>query len=108
MIHFEDKTINFHQLFSLNKSCKFCPECDLIIGQKAEIDDSLKQIVASPPFNLQINPNDYFVFGTLEKKDWLKIQKEKNTQKSTLDLVHPFIDTLDFEIQPAGWYPAGS
>jgi len=104
MIHYEDKAINFHQLFSLNKSCKFCPYCDLIIGQKSDLDELLKNILSSPPFELKLNPKDYLVFGTMERKDWVKTQKEPTSQKDAIELVHPFKDILDFEIQPAGWY----
>ena len=88
----------------MNKSCKFCPYCDLIIGQKADLDELLKQILLSPPFELKLNPSDYPVFGTLERKGWAKTRKELTSQKDVIELVHPFKDILNFEIQPAGWY----
>ena len=53
MIHYEEKTVNFNQLISLNKSCKFCPYCELIIGQKSEIETYLNQII--PNFGFRFN-----------------------------------------------------
>lgn len=105
MVHYEEKIVNFHQLISLNKSCKYCPYCELIIGQKSEIEHILNQIVHG--FGLQFNPDNYFVFGTMDRKDWKKSQKELLNQRKALDLVFQFKDIWDFEIRPAGWYFEG-
>lgn len=105
MIHYEEKAVSFHQLISLNKSCKFCPYCELIIAQKSEIENYLSQIV--PNFGLRFNPDNYFVFGTMERKDWKKGQQEPSQPDKALDAVAQFKDVWDFEVQPAGWYFEG-
>lgn len=102
MIHYEEKTVNFNQLISLNKSCKFCPYCELIIGQKSEIETYLNQII--PNFGFRFSSDNYFVFGTMDRKDWKKSQKESLNQGKALDVVLRFKDIWDFEIRPAGWY----
>ncbi|MFT6149598.1 MAG: hypothetical protein ACJAUH_002292 [Saprospiraceae bacterium] len=105
MIHYKDKKKNFNQLISLNKSCKFCPYCELIIAQKSEIEIYINQIITN--IGLKFNPNNYFVFGTMDRNDWKKSQKEPLNQGKAFDFVAPFKDTWDFEIQPAGWYYEG-
>lgn len=105
MIHYNEKRVNFNQLVSLNKSCKFCPYCELIIGQKSEIETYLSQIISN--FGFQFNSDNYFVFGTMDRKDWKKSQKEPLNQGKALDVIYRFKDILDFEIQPAGWYYEG-
>ncbi len=102
MVHYEEKTVNFHQLISLNKSCKFCPYCELIIGQKSEIEKYLNQIILN--FGLQFNPANYFVFGTMERKDWKQGQDGSLDSGKALDIMLQFKSILDFEIRPAGWY----
>ncbi len=105
MIHYGDKTANFNQLISLNKSCKFCPYCELIIGQKSEIETYLSQLI--PGLGLRFNQKNYFVFGTMDRKDWRKSQKEPLNQRKALDIIFQFKDILDFDIRPAGWYLEG-
>ena len=104
-IHYADKKKNYHQLISINKSCKFCPKCELIIGQKSELDDLVKQI--SQQVNLKFNTENYFAFGTMEKKDWKRSQEEALDQREAIKLVNPFKDVLEFEIRPGGWYFEG-
>lgn len=105
MIHYEDKSANFHQMISLNKSCKFCPYCELIISQKSEIEAHLNQLITSLGF--LFTPNNYFVFGTMNRKTWKKNQKEPLSPTIALENVLRFKDILDFEIRPAGWYFEG-
>jgi len=102
MIHYEEKSKDFYQLLSLNMSCKFCPRCELIIKHKSEIESHLEHII--PNFGFKFNPNNYFVFGTMDRKYWKKGQKEPMHPQKALEMVHQFKDYMDFEIRPAGWY----
>lgn len=102
MIHYEEKSTERVQLFSLNKSGKFCPHCNLIIGQKSEIEELLDGM--SSQIGFVFNPSNYFVFGTMDRKDWVRGQKERISPKEMLKYISHFKDTWDFEIQPAGWY----
>jgi hypothetical protein len=98
VIHMDPK-----HLFSLNKSCRYCPECDLIIVKKAELEGLL---TAGCEQNApEIVGNDYFVFGTMDRKDWKKAQAGEMSQKEAIKRAYPFKDVLKFEVIPAGWYP---
>ena len=101
-IHYQEKSANFHQIVSLNKSCKFCPSCELIIAQQSEIESYLQQIIQG--FGFSFNPENYLVFGTMDRKDWKKGQEEVFQSKDALEVISPFKDVWEFEIQPAGWY----
>ena len=52
----------------LNKTCRFCPHCDLLIAHKDEVELHLAQLRA------QMGPgvigNDYLIVGTVERNDW--------------------------------------
>lgn len=105
MIHYQEKHKNLHRLISLNKSGKFCPHCQLIISQKSELEELLKQLV--PQLGLSFKVDNYFLFGTMDRKDWTRNQQEPLHPKESLKLIHPFKDTWDFEVRPAGWYFEG-
>lgn len=52
-----------------NKTCRYCPACDLLIAHKDQLDAFLAAM-----FTQQHQPdmigNDYFVFGTVDRADW--------------------------------------
>ena len=102
MIHYEEKSAKFHRMVSLNKSCKYCPYCDLIIAQKSEIDYFMDMAITS--FGKRFKPESYLVFGTLPRSDWKRNQVNPMMPNETLELSSPFKDIWDFEIRPAGWY----
>jgi hypothetical protein len=95
VIHVEPK-----QLFLLNKKCKYCPSCDLIITKKQEIESFLA--LALP----QLSSNDYLVIGTLERQDWVQGNKGSLSPPGIMERVYIFKDVWDFEVRPAGWYPS--
>ena len=102
VIHCENKAIQFYQLTSINKSCKFCTKCELIICQKTELEKLLSEVLKGKI--TRVTDDHYLVFGTMEKKDWLKVQKKGLSASQVISLVSQFKDIVDFEITPAGWY----
>ncbi len=94
VIHVEPK-----QLFLLNKKCKYCPNCDLIIAKKQEIESFLAQ-----GLGYQLSQNDYQVMGTVERKDWLQGNKGSLLPPEIIKRMYLFKDIWDFEVIPAGWY----
>ena len=102
MVHYGDESKDFQQVISLNKTCKFCPDCELIIGQKSDIEELIKPAIAH--FGMKYSSDNYLVFGTIDRKDWKRCQKELCQPSEILGLTWPFIDILDFEVKPAGWY----
>jgi hypothetical protein len=102
MIHYEDKLLKFHRMLSLGMDCKFCTECELIIKKESEIEAFISNIVES--WKMKFKPENYFVFGTMDMKIWKQGQTNPLAPSISLDKMAPFVDVLDFEIQPAGWY----
>jgi hypothetical protein len=88
------------QLFLLNKKCKYCPSCDLIIAKKQEIEAFLA--LALP----QLSDNDHLVIGTLERQDWVEGNKGSISPSEIIERMYVFKTVWDFEVRPAGWYPA--
>lgn len=98
LIHIDPKYI-----FSINKSCRYCPKCDLIIAKQAELESLLAAICESyAPDTIN---NEYFVFGTMDRKDWKSAQTGKIHLHESLNRSYPFKDVWNFEVRPAGWYP---
>ena len=96
VIHVEPK-----QLFLLNKKCKYCPDCDLIIAKKQEIESYIATAL-SP----ELSQNDYLVMGTVDRKDWQQGNKGSLPPHEIIERMYVFQDIWDFEVRPAGWYPA--
>lgn len=96
VIHIEPQ-----QLLLLNKKCKYCPSCDLIIAKKEEIES-----VLALGLNPQLGKNDYLVIGTVERKDWLQGNKGSLPPQEIIERMYVFQDVWDFEVIPGGWYPA--
>lgn len=102
MIHYQEDKKDPPQLLSLNKTGKFCPYCELIIAKKAEIETILQKTLQQ--LNRDFKPDAYFIFGTLDKKNWKRIHEEGLNPAEVLKLTQRFKDVWDFEVRPAGWY----
>ena len=99
VVHVEPK-----QLFLLNKKCKYCPSCDLIIVKKQELESLMTAgIIQSNP---EVIGNDYLVMGTVDRKDWREGTKNSLPPSEIINCMYVFKDIWDFEVIPAGWYPA--
>jgi ribosomal protein L11 methylase PrmA len=83
-------------LLLLNKKCKYCPSCDLIIAKKQELESLIPQLSQS----------DYLVMGTLERQDWHQGNQGSLPPSEIANRMYIFKDIWDFEVIPAGWYPA--
>ena len=56
------------QPVTLNKTCRYCPHCDLLIAHRNEIEDVLTGIFTT--LNPEIVGNDYLVIGTVDRATW--------------------------------------
>ncbi|MBD2256900.1 hypothetical protein [Pseudanabaena sp. FACHB-2040] len=83
------------QPVSLNKTCRYCPNCDLLIAHKDELDRLLKKI------SLQYYPNlvgnEYLVVGTLDRKTWKEGVQNPESLDDVLKPLHDFKRHLEFE-----------
>jgi len=91
------------QLISMNKFCRFCPTCDLIIAKQAEFE-SLLAAMCEQHVPDRIG-DEYFIFGTMDRNDWKNAQARTTYPHESLHTTYPFKDVLKFEVLPGGWYP---
>ena len=92
------------QIFVLNKACKYCIGCDLIIVRQVELESLMAACFENA--NPGIIGNDYLVFGTLERTDWRELNKSRMTPNEIIRRMHIFKDVWGFDIIPGGWYPS--
>jgi hypothetical protein len=81
----------------LNKTCRFCPACELLIGHQDEIEGHLSQLFA------ELAPqviNDYLVIGTLERKAWRRGLAERVNNAEMIAALHDFKAYLHFKPAP--------
>ncbi len=90
---------------ALNKTCRYCPDCDLLIAHQDEIESLLVRLFA------QLDPgiigNDYLVVGTVERPAWRESMKQPKDIPEMLEHLHDFQRVHTVKVQPGGWYPAG-
>ncbi|MCH2046404.1 MAG: hypothetical protein MK212_19980 [Saprospiraceae bacterium] len=102
LINYGGLKLKNSQLFILNKSCKYCPSCDLIIAHQCEIESNMQEMVNR--LGRTYSPNNCDVLGTIDRAVWRKGKKGKMSPKDALAQASLFKDIWDFEIRPAGWY----
>ena len=88
------------QPVTLNKTCRYCPNCDLLIAHQDEIEDILER--AFTTHNPEIVGNNYLVIGTVERATWKRTMKSNLPTQVTLDALHDFKDVVSF-IPTGGW-----
>lgn len=97
MIHIEPN--NF---LALNKTCRYCPYCDLLIAHQDELESNLAASFA------QHQPaaigNDYLVAGTFDRADWQKGVNAPVPVAEMLNYLHDFRQVLTFKVT-GGWLP---
>jgi hypothetical protein len=82
----------------LNKTCRYCPTCELLIAHQDEIENLLvRTFTARAP---EIVGNDYLVIGTVDRADWKHIAQNQLPVQDTLEALHDFREVVTFK--PAG------
>jgi hypothetical protein len=82
-------------LISLNKTCRYCHHCDLLIAHKDDIEHLLVSIFEErKPEDIG---NDYLVIGTVDKAVWKRGIQQPLTTKETFDALHDFKDVVTFK-----------
>jgi hypothetical protein len=85
-----------HYPVSLNYTCRYCMNCDLLIAHQNEIENLLAQLFRER--NPQIIGNEYTVLGTMEKTAWNRgVQKPIEFQDMPAYL-HEFNQVLKLEL----------
>lgn len=99
VIHIEPQ-----QMFILNKQCKYCPYCDLIIAKQKELESLMAMGLF--PSNPDIIGNKYLVMGTVDRNDWKEGSQDKLSPSDIIKRMYIFKDVWNFEVIPVGRYPA--
>jgi len=91
------------QIVILNKKCRYCAGCDLIIARQSELETLM--VACLEEKNPAIIGNEYLTMGVVERKDWREASKGKTDTNETLNRMYVFKDVLDFELMPLEWHP---
>ena len=91
---------------ALNYTCRYCKQCDLLIGHKHEIEHLLTQMFwqADP----RVIGNEYLIMGTVDKKVW---REGLTNPKSVAEVLSSHIYIFktyyqELRLTRPGWYPA--
>jgi hypothetical protein len=88
---------------ALNKTCRYCPYCDLLILHQDELERLLAAIFSV--HNPEIVGNDYLVIGTMDRPEWKRGTQDQLQLKDLLDVLHDFKEVVTFKIVGGGWAP---
>jgi SEC-C motif len=80
---------------ALNKTCCYCPRCDLIIARKDELEAQLAALFEQQ--NPALIGNDYLVMGTLDHDDWERGRHTPLTLPEMVAKLHVFQEVLQLE-----------
>lgn len=83
-------------------TCRYCPDCDLLVAHQDELDTLLANLFAERAPSLI--GNEYMVLGTVERKPWRDSLTEPMSIPEALENLHDFKEVWSFEFRPAGWY----
>ena len=88
-------------ILNVNKTCKYCPYCELLIAKKNEMEHIVKQFLGVS----SINEKDYLIIGTLDNTLYRKIINNNIAGDEAFSGMAIFKGVWDFTLQLAGWYP---
>jgi len=88
---------------ALNKSCRYCPDCDLLIVHQDELEAQLAALFST--HKPEVVGNDYLVIGTLDRADWQRGRKTPFAAGKLLDILHDFKEVVKIEVDRGGWRP---
>ena len=91
------------QLMALNKTCRYCPACDLLIAHQDELEALLASFFGE--HQPEIVGNDYLVLGTEARADWLRGMRTAVYPQEALEHLHDFREVVRFTPAPR-WGPA--
>lgn len=95
-------------LVVLNKTCKLCERCDLLIAKQADLESLLAYTVER--IDPRLVGNDYLVMGTIEKADNRQVKAGDKSATWVIDRLKVFREVLKFELAPQWVYtpPVGN
>ena len=98
--------VNDGGMVILNKTCRYCPGCELLIAHKNEIEDFLTAFFEQQAPH--VVGNGYLVVGTFDRADWRRGQQRPMDNDEMRAALHDFKDVLSFTLTPRWVRPAVS
>lgn len=92
--------IDPNQPLLLNKTCRCCSHCDLLIAHQNELDEIITR--AFPVLDPETVSKQYLVIGTLDRTDWKRIEQKKLSVEVTIEALHDFKEAVIFK-PVGGW-----
>jgi hypothetical protein len=83
---------------AINKSCRYCAVCDLLIAHQDEVERELAALFSRRATELAVN--DYLVIGTLDRDVWKRGVAEPLAIQEMVEHLHDFVEVL--ELRRAG------
>jgi hypothetical protein len=83
---------------AINKSCRYCPACDLLIAHQDEVEHELAALFSQRAPELV--GNGYLVIGTLDRDVWKRGVEEPLAIQEMVERLHDFVEML--ELRRAG------
>jgi hypothetical protein len=84
----------------LNKTCRYCDVCDLLIVHRDELEQQLALLFTHRAPELV--GNDYLVIGTMDRPVYELSRKKPLTILEMLDNLHDFKEVLQFKLVGEG------
>ena len=88
----------------LNKTCRYCPDCDLLLAHQDELEHLLAALFSE--LDPSVIGNDYQIVGTVERKAWREGVRQPKGIAEMLEHLHKFEEVETVRVRPGGWYPA--
>ena len=85
---------------SLNKTCRYCPDCDLLIAHQNDIEELLTAMLTV--HKPEIVGNEYLVIGTMDRSDWKRGVQNQLPLQDLLEVLHDFKEVVTFK-PVGGW-----
>lgn len=86
----------------LNKTCRFCPSCELLIAHEDELRQLIDQMLGMTQPDAIGRP--FLVVGTVERDAWRRGAKAPSTTEEMLAALHDFKDYANYQLV-GGWVP---
>ena len=87
------------QLVALNKTCRYCPQCDLLIAHQDQLEAWLTAFFTE--HRPEIVGNEYLVLGTQDRADWLRGVHTPVAPTTAFERMHDFREVVRFTPPPS-------
>ena len=92
--------IDPRQLVALNKTCRYCSSCDLLIAHQDELEAWLAAFLGQ--HQAELVGKDYLVVGTEDRADWQRGVRAPRAIPEALACLHDFAEVVRFVPAPPG------